>query len=121
MILESLVRLFVLALVMLCAPMLSLAATLDWDRNAEPDMKDYQVYACFTPSCVVIKSAAMLQPGAVLQPAVGVKPSYVLDVTGKEGAVAITARDQSLNESPLSVPVPFDQKAPLAPANPALR
>lgn len=102
-------------------PMLALAATLDWDRNTEPDMKDYQVYACFTPSCVVIKSATMLQPGAVLQPAVGVKPSYVLDIAGKEGAAAITARDQSLNESPLSVPVPFDQKAPLAPTNPAFR
>lgn len=97
------------------------AATLDWDRNTETDMKDYQVYACFTPSCVVIKNATMLQPGTVLQPAVGVKPSYVLDIAGKEGSAAVTARDQSLNESPLSVPVPFDQKAPLAPTNPAFR
>ncbi len=120
MIWKSLVWLFVLAAV-ICAPMLAMAATLDWDRNSEPDMKDYQVYACFTPSCVVIKSATMIQPGTVLQPAVGVKPSYVIDVAGKEGSVAVTARDQSLNESPLSVPVPFDQKAPDSPKNPALR
>lgn len=32
------------------------AATLIWDRNTEADMKDYQVWACFTPNCVVIKT-----------------------------------------------------------------
>lgn len=97
------------------------AATLTWDRNAESDMKDYQVWACFTPSCVVIKSPSMLQPGTVLQPASGVKPSYVLDIAGKEGAAAISARDQSLNESGLSVAVPFDQKPPAVPTNPAFQ
>lgn len=94
------------------------SATLAWDRNTDADMKDYQVYACFTPNCVVIKSPTMIQPGTVVQPASGVTPSYVIDITGKEGSAAITARDQSLNESPLSVPVPFDQKAPSAPLNP---
>jgi len=97
------------------------AATLTWDRNGESDMKDYQVWACFIPSCVVVKSPSMLQPGTVLQPAVGVRPSYTIDIDGKEGSVAISARDQSLNESPLSVPVPFDRKAPDAPKNPALQ
>ena len=97
------------------------AATLTWDRNSETDMKDYQVWACFTPGCVVIKTAGMLQPGTVLQPAVGVRPSYNLDIAGKEGAVSVSARDQSLNESGLSVPVPFDQKAPAVPANPAFQ
>lgn len=97
------------------------AATLDWDRNAEADMQDYQVWACFTPSCVVIKSPAMLQPGTVVQPAAGVRPSYIIDIAGREGAVAISARDRSLNESGLSVPVPFDRVAPLNPANPTLR
>lgn len=99
----------------------SSAATLEWDRNAEADMKDYQVWACFTPSCVVIKNAANLQPGTVLQPAAGVKPSYVIDIANKEGAVAISARDQSLNESGLSVAVPFDKVAPAVPVNPLLK
>lgn len=94
------------------------AATLEWDRNAEPDMKDYQVWACFTPSCVVIKAPAMLQPLTVTQPAVGVKPTFSLDIANKEGAAAVSARDLTLNESGLSVPVPFDGKAPATPLNP---
>ncbi len=98
-----------------------LAATVEWDRNGEPDMKDYQVWACFTPNCIVVKSAATLQPGMVLQPAPGVKPSYALDIAGKEGAVAVSARDLSLNESGLSVAVPFDKVAPAIPVNPTLR
>jgi hypothetical protein len=81
-------------------------------------MKDYQVWACFTPSCVVIKSPGMLQPGTVNQPAVGVIPQYILDTTNKVGSVAISARDQTLNESVLSVAVPFDALAPAAPVNP---
>lgn len=108
-------------LAMVLAPFMVFAATLTWDRNAEPDMKDYQVWACFTPNCIVTKSAAMLQPGNVLQPAVGTKPSYTIDLTGKEGAIAISARDQSLNESGLSVAVPFDKVAPSIPTNPALQ
>lgn len=93
------------------------AATLTWDRNTESDMRDYQVWACFTPNCVVVKSPTTLQPGAVVQPAAG-NPSYVIDTAGREGSIAVSARDQSLNESGLSVPVPFDQKAPAVPANP---
>ncbi len=99
----------------------SLAATLEWDRNGESDMQDYQVWACFTPNCIVTKSATTLQPGTVLQSVVGVRPSYVLDITGREGAVAVSARDLSLNESGLSVPRPFDQVAPAVPARPAFR
>jgi hypothetical protein len=99
----------------------SQAATLTWDRNSEADMKDYQVWACFTPNCVVIKSPGMLQPGTVNQPASGVKPQYNIDLTGKEGAAAVSARDQSLNESGLSVAVPFDQKPPTTPTNPAFQ
>lgn len=97
------------------------AATLEWDRNSEPDMKDYAVWACFTPSCIVIKSASTLQPGPVAQTASGVRPSYQLDIVGKEGSVAVSARDQSLNESGLSVPLPFDVRAPLTPAGVTLR
>lgn len=115
-------RIVVMLLVLSAFASSAESANLTWDRNSEPDMKDYQVYACFTPSCVVIKSPSMLQPGAVVQPtSATTKPVYVLDIAGKEGAAAITARDQSLNESPLSVPVPFDQKAPATPLNPAFQ
>lgn len=97
------------------------AATLDWDRNSESDMKDYAVYACFVPNCVVLKGAGTLQPGFVNQPASGLKPQYVIDLSGREGSIAISARDLSLNESGLSVSVPFDQRAPAIPLNPAFR
>lgn len=96
------------------------AATLDWDRNAETDMQDYQVWACFTPNCIVTKSATTLQPGTIPQPVAGVRPSYVFDIVGREGAVAVSARDASLNESGLSVPRPFDFLAPAVPLNPRL-
>lgn len=92
------------------------AATLTWDRNTEPDMRDSQVWACFTPNCIVTKSPTMLQ-GTVPQPATG-NPTFVLDTAGREGSVAVSARDQSLNESGLSVPVPFDLKPPANPSNP---
>lgn len=106
-------------LVVLCVSLLlvnlSPAAVLEWDRNIEPDIQDYQVWACFIPGCVIVKSATTLQPGVVLQPAVGAKPSYTIDITNKEGAVSVSARDTSLNESGLSVSVPFDQRPPLTP------
>lgn len=91
------------------------AATLTWTRNTESDMKDYAVYACFTKGCTVAQTATMLQAGFVLQPAVGTAPTYVMDLVGKEGSVAVSARDTTLNESGLSVQVPFDAKAPLVP------
>jgi hypothetical protein len=109
----------------LCAILMSLAVptaeavSLVWDRNAEADMKDYQIWACFTPSCVVIKNAASLQ-GTVPQTASGVIPTWPIPA-GQEGSVAVSARDQSLNESGLSVPVPFDVKAPGVPVNPHLQ
>lgn len=112
------VGLMALVLALGCAVLAEVeAATLTWDRNTETDMQDYQVWACFTPNCVVVKSAATLQPGAVVQPATG-NPSYVIDTAGREGSVAVSARDRSLNESGLSVAVPFDQRPPANPANP---
>ena len=33
-------------------------ADVDWSPNSEPDMKDYQVYGCLTPSCVLIKASS---------------------------------------------------------------
>lgn len=97
------------------------AATLEWDRNPESDMKDYLVYACFTPSCVLVKSPSTLQPSPVVQPALGVKPSFVIDLSNKQGFIGVSARDQSANESGLSVPLPFDQVTPSIPANLILR
>jgi len=109
----------VLVLVVGCAAWAE-ASTLLWDRNTDTDMKDYQVWACFTPSCVVIKSPTTLQPGTVNQPVSGITPGYVIDLAGKEGSLAVSARDLSLNESALSVPVPFDFRGPVAPLNPRL-
>lgn len=109
-----------LLLCLLCAGSAE-AATLEWTRNSETDMQDYQIWACFMPSCVVVKSPTTLQPGTVVQPAAGVKPSYVIDIAGREGAVAVSARDRSGNESGLSVSVPFDQVAPSIPVSPILR
>ena len=106
-----------LALAFVLAASFAQAATLTWDRNVEADLKDYHVYACFTAGCTIVPSATTLQ-GSVLQPAVGVVPSFVIDVTGKEGKVAVSARDLTLNESGLSVQVPFDAKAPGAPVSP---
>lgn len=97
------------------------ASVLEWDRNSETDLKDYQVWICLTQNCVVIKSASTLQPTTVPQTAVGLKPTFTIDLSGKEGSAAVTARDGSLNESELSVQVPFDFKAPSIPQNPHLR
>ncbi len=96
------------------------AADLLWDRNGESDMKDYQVYACFTPNCVIVKSAGTFQATVPQVPA-GTVPKYTIDLTNKEGALAVSARDQSTNESGLSVPVPFDVRAPAVPVNPRLQ
>lgn len=97
------------------------AATLSWDRNSEEDMKDYQVYGCFTKGCVVERSQAMLRSNPVSQPEVGTVPTFDIDLDGKEGALAVTARDTSGNESPLSVPLPFDRMAPAIPTSAKLK
>lgn len=112
---------YILFILAFAIPVTATASTLEWDRNGETDMKDYQVWACFTPNCIVVKSATTLQPGPVAQPVPGAVPSYSLDITSREGSVAISARDQSLNESVLSVSVPFDAKAPGAPVSPRFR
>lgn len=97
------------------------AATLEWDANLESDMKDYRVYACFTAGCTLAKTPAMLQPSVVPHPPVGTKPSLIIDLSNKQGSIGVTARDQNLNESGLSVSLPFDQAPPLIPVNPMLR
>lgn len=93
------------------------SATLTWDRNAESDMKDYQVYACFVKGCVVQKIPTAII-GTVIQTTGTVLPLFVVDLLNKEGAVAVSARDTVLNESGLSVQVPFDVKSPAIPGAP---
>lgn len=90
------------------------ALTATWDKDTVTDMKDYGVYMCFTKGCTVVKSAAMLQSYvshvATVNPSVPIPPST-------EGGVAVSARDLSLNESVVTVTVPFDQMAPPVPAS----
>lgn len=95
----------------------ALSATLTWDRNTEADMKDYHVYGCFTHGCAVQKIPAQLI-GTVNQTATGTLPIFVVDLVNKEGAVAVSARDLTLNESGISVSVPFDVKSPTVPGGP---
>jgi hypothetical protein len=96
------------------------AATLTWDRNTEPDVKEYEIYGCFSPGCMVAQTQEM-KIATIPVTATGVNPTYELDLAGKEGALAISASDTSGNKSGLSVAVPFDQASPMIPANPTLR
>lgn len=95
------------------------ASTLEWDRNIESDMRNYNVYACYVKGCTVSQIPSLIV-GTTLQPAVGVKPTFVLP-TGKEGNAAVSALDTSSNESPLSNVVPFDSLKPSAPAGLAVK
>ena len=105
------------ALLIINAP--AVAGTLQWDRNPEPDMDHYNLYACFVPACSVLQNATMKQPGSVLQPAVGIIPASPLPMG--EGAIAVSAMDHAGNESGLSVSIPFDAKAPGIPVNPRIQ
>lgn len=88
------------------------ALTLEWDRNVEPDMKEYQIYACWTAGCTVQKNLACKVTSAVIpQTVAGVKPSWAIPI-GKSGAIAVTALDLSGNESPISLPLIVDQTPP---------
>jgi len=100
-------------------PITGHAATLQWDRNTEADMKEYEVYTCTpNPTCTVLQTVAT-RIGVVSQPVVGVVPVFVLP-PNTEGKVAVSASDVTGNESGLSVSIPFDAKAPVVPINPRL-
>ena len=109
----------VLVFILLLLPIPALAATLSWDTNSETDMKDYLVRQCVTVGCVVTPASPVI--ATVLHPVTAPRTSVVIDIVGKTGAFAVSARDTSLNESGLSVPVPFDQQAPSIPVNPMLQ
>ena len=92
------------------------AEKLEWDRNAEADMKEYGVYFCTpNPTCTVVQNAASLL-FTVPQTAIGIKPTATIpaNTTGK---FAVSAKDLTGNESTLSASVPFDPTAPQVPAN----
>lgn len=93
------------------------AGSLAWDRNTEADLDHYDVYLCLTPTCTVTKTVTMKQSPSVSQSAVGVVPLFPLP-SNTEGKAAVIAVDTVGNESALSVSIPFDGKAPLAPVNP---
>ena len=98
---------------------LAYSATLQWDRNTEADMKEYEVYTCTpNPTCTVAQVLAS-RVGVVAQPAVGVIPSFPIQA-GTEGKIAVSASDTAGNKSGLSVSIPFDAKGPVAPLNPRL-
>lgn len=105
-----------LTLLVLACPAFALTAT--WQKNTETDMKDYGVYMCFTKGCTAVKNAAMFQ--SYVSHVAGVNPSYPIP-PNIEGAVAISARDLSLNESGVTVSVPFDQVGPQVPATPIVQ
>lgn len=92
------------------------ATEANWARNAEADTKEYNVYACQPAGCTVTKNVAMKVTPAIPQTATGVRPKWLLP-GNLEGSVGVTAVDNSGNESGLSVPVPFDTKAPAIPAD----
>ena len=101
----------------LALPLPAFALTLEWDRNTEPDMKEYRVYLCTPTPCTVV---AFNTAGVVAQPAVGVKPSFTLP-TNVSANVAVLAIDNALNRSPLSVTLTFstilDTTPPASPTN----
>jgi hypothetical protein len=87
-------------------PVPSPVSTLTWTRNPEPDVRDYLVYFCWTVDCAPHESPR----GPVMQTAVGVNPRFVIELTGSVGAVAVTARNKAMQESPLSNVVRFDRR-----------
>lgn len=96
------------------------AETASWTGNAEPDVEAYKIYACEGAGCVVQRTPAMLR-GTAPHVGAGVTHTFAIDLTGKEGALAISARDFAQNESGISVSVGFDKASPSIPARPTLQ
>ena len=98
----------------------ALAETASWTGNPEPDVEAYTIYVCEGAGCVVQRTPAMRR-GTAPHVGAGVTHSYAVDLTGKEGALAVTAKDFSQNESGLSLSVSFDKASPSIPARPTLQ
>lgn len=96
------------------------AETASWVGNPESDVEAYEIYACAGVGCAVKPEPAMLK-GTIKHLGAGVTHSFVIDLNGKEGSLAILARDVAQNRSGLSVSVPFDKAPPSIPATPTLQ
>lgn len=96
------------------------AATLSADANTEPDWDHDNIYQCLGAGCTVLQNSAMKLAITMPKTTGGVRPSATVAITGLEGKFAVSASDVSGNESGLSVPLPFDLKAPLTPTGPQL-
>lgn len=116
---KVLVLLAVCWVVVAWAVMTANAATLQWDRNTEADMSEYEIYTCTSNPTCTIQQVPASRIGIIPQTAVGVIPSFVIPAD-TEGKIAVSASDAAGNESGLSVPIPFDAKAPGVPGNPRL-
>lgn len=107
---------FVLFVLLCAAP--AFALDLIWTRNTEPDMKQYHVYLCKSKGCTATDLGA-LWVAAVPQPTAGVVPKFTLPAN-VEGAVALTAENQSGLFSGVSVSLPFStMPVPVKPAVPS--
>lgn len=95
------------------------ALTAEWIRNTEADMREYNMYLCEGLTCTPTRVAAM-KVATIPQPLVGAVPSWRMP-DNKVGAIAVSAIDQSGNESPLSNVVRFDTVTPGAPTGIILR
>lgn len=96
------------------------AATASWTGNRETDVEAYEIYACDVVGCVVSPVPAMLK-GTVVHVGPGAPHAFEIDLSGKEGRLAILARDTAQNKSGLSVSIPFDKAPPSVPATPTLQ
>lgn len=102
---------YLLTLALVFVSTSAFALTASWQPNTEPDLKEYGVYACKVKGCVVEKIPAQ-RVATVTHPTV----KWIFPADLIEGTLAVTALDQSGNESGLSNQVPFDLQAPKTPA-----
>lgn len=103
---------------LLLATTVSFAATLEWNRNSESDMKQYNVYICRVAGCVS-SDVGQTWVGVVSQPVVGLKPFFVLP-DNVIGAVAVTAENVSGQKSGPSVSLPFTTVPVVIPVTPSI-
>lgn len=100
--------------VMIQVSVASAATVAFWDRNPEPDMDHYNVYSCPTQGCAPDPTSS--PKASIGQTPSGTKPEWPLP-PNEQGMVAVSAVDNSGNESALSTPVFFDRLAPSVPQN----
>ena len=97
-----------LFVLLLATPVLAAPPTeFVWDLNTESDIAGYRLYQCSVDPCT--------KPQGVLLADIP-HPTNVSPIPqGVEAFAALTAYDQTGNESAVSNTVPFDAKAPASP------